>query len=61
MAPGLAGRYLIAFAVGTISGLAVAWSYRLLWSHALIVGIAAAALTYATFRTVDRLRGLFRR
>jgi len=30
------------------------------WQHALIIGIAAAALVFTSVRTFERLRGLYK-
>ncbi len=30
------------------------------WQHALMVGLAVTALVYSTFRTLERMRGMYR-
>lgn len=39
--------------------LRVWWNF--FWPHAIIIGVATAALIYSTFRTGDRLRDQLRR
>ena len=55
----MSGRKLLVAAAGGAVLAAVLIFWRgLLWHHALIVGIAGAALVYWSFRAVENLRRL---
>ncbi|MEE8138027.1 MAG: hypothetical protein V3R89_02190 [Thermoanaerobaculia bacterium] len=41
--------------------LILVWGRDFFWSHAIIIGLAAAALVYSILRTAERLRNLYRR
>lgn len=45
---------------GTVVGLLLHFVRGFFPRHALIIGLAVAALVYAGIRTVDRLRDLYR-
>jgi len=53
-------KVLSALAAAVVTGFGL-WQWRA-WrpEHALILGLAAGALVYSAFRTVERLRGLYR-
>lgn len=49
-------RYGVIAAVAALATLVFRFARDFFWSHALIVGLAAAALVYSTWRTIDRWR-----
>ncbi len=54
-------RYLLSALAGVAAGvLLVVWR-GFYWQHALLVGVAVAALVYSILRSADRLRSLHRR
>ncbi len=60
MAP-IKRRALIAAIGGLIMMIALRVWWHFFWPHAIIIGVATAALIYSTFRTGDRLRDQLRR
>ena len=47
-------RYSVVALVAVIVTLVSRFTRGFFWSHSLIVGFAAAALVYSTWRTLDR-------
>ena len=41
--------------------LLLVWGRNFFWSHAIIIGLAAAALVYSILRTAERLKNHYRR
>lgn len=50
-------RWLVAFAVGTGAILVLRLWRGFYWPHAVIVGLAIAALVYSAWRTWENARG----
>ena len=50
-------RWLSAFAIGSTALLVLRLWRGFFWSHALIVGLAVAALVYSAWGTWQRMRG----
>ena len=53
---GPAGRWLLAFAAGSATVLVLRLWRGFFWSHAVIVGLAVAALVYSTWRTWENVK-----
>lgn len=57
----MTARVMLVAAVGAAAFALLALWRGFFWQHALIGGLAIAALLYSGLRAVDRLRELFRR
>lgn len=53
-------RIFTSLFAGTVTWIALIVWRHFFWHHALIVGIAVAALVYSIFSTADRLRQIYR-
>lgn len=54
---GLRARWGAALTAGTVTLLVLRYWRGFFWPHAVIVGIAVAALVYSIWQTWDRMRG----
>lgn len=50
-------RWLLAFLGGSVTLLVLRLWRGFFWSHAIIVGLAVAALVYSAWRTWERVAG----
>lgn len=54
-------RILLPIGAGLIMVLVLVSWRHFFWQHAVLIGLAVAALVYAILRTADRLREFYRR
>jgi len=60
MAAGMSRLLICAVVVGVSTTALLLFWRGFFWQHALIIGIAAAALVYTSVRTYERLRNLYK-